>query len=146
MAHVVVVWWQREIKVTSVVLLHFAIIVRTIGICVSLLRLDFLRGQQFWLLKREKLGCYSCYKFSNSVQKFSCSLSSVFSLSLVPSSSSSSHNFFHQGSLSRRISSLWHCCALAITGADRDVKASRISCVTSWSFGAAEKKKRGTSW
>ena len=57
----------------------------------------------------------------------------------VHSISSSSHNFFHHGSLSRRISSLWHCCALAITGADLEVKPSRTSGVTSWSFGAAAK-------
>lgn len=67
-------------------------------------------------------------------------MSSAFSLSSFLSASSSSHNFFHHGSLSLRISSLWHCCALVITGADLDVKASRLSGETSWSFGAAKKE------
>ena len=72
-------------------------------------------------------------------QKLNCSSSWLPGLSPSPSASSLSHNFFHQGSLSPRISSLWHCCALAITGADLEVKESRMSGVTSWSFGEAVK-------
>ena len=67
-------------------------------------------------------------------------MSPGFSLSSFISASSSSHNFFHHGSLSLRISSLWHCCALVITGADLDVKASRLSGETSWILGAAKKE------
>lgn len=73
------------------------------------------------------------------LQKFSCSLSTALVLFSVHSTSSSSHNFLHHGSLIWRISSLWDCCALAITGADLDIKPSRTSGVTSWSFGGAEK-------